>query len=148
METIIISILVALLFFLLVDRKEYFTPNLASDKQFKQCDFNDPKLSRRCKEIRDGCRRLNNDEKKIENKINKKCNKKEGETVRQTLSRKRDCVTDVERLIRTKYAKNELCSQIKNLPKNLSPDEQLTDLSLSSGIMPYDRNGAFTDKDF
>ncbi len=148
MEIIIISLLVALLFFLLWDKKERFTPNITKSINVKQCDFNDKNLSRRCKEIRDGCRRLKLDEKEMTQNLKAGCElNKEGKTVRETLNSRRDCVTDVERLIRTKYAKAELCSQIKNMPEQ-DKDEKLYDLSLSQKMPGFDRNGAFSNVKF
>jgi len=81
----------------------------------------------------------------MKNNLQLKCNsKKEANTARETISQKRDCVTDVERLIRANYAKTELCGQIKNMPENTSKDEQLKNLSLSD-IKPFDKNGIFSD---
>lgn len=148
MEIVIISLLVALLFFLLWDKTERFTPKLSSKNTFKQCDYNDKNLSKKCKEVRDGCIRLKNDEKKMKQDLKSGCElKKDAKTVRETISNRRYCVTDVERLIRTKYAKNELCSQIKNMPKDSGKDEKLKDLSLSD-VKPFDKNGAFSDAKF
>jgi hypothetical protein len=149
MEVIIISLLVALLFFLLWDKTERFTPKLDSkQKPFKQCDFNDKGLSKRCKEVRDGCMRLKKDEVAMTKDLKKGCELvKDAKTVRETISNRRYCVTDVERLIRTKYAKQEMCGQIKNVPRALPKDEQLTDLAISN-VKPYDINGGFSDVRF
>jgi hypothetical protein len=148
MEVVIISLLVALLVFLLYDRKERFTPNIEKSSHVKQCDFNDKNLNNRCKEIRNGCKRLKDDEKAITNNLNAGCElKKEGYTIRDTLNNRRDCVTDIERLIRTTYAKKELCSQIKNMP-NKDKDEKLMDLSLSEKMKGFDKNGGFSNNVF
>jgi hypothetical protein len=148
MEIIIISLLVALLFILLNDRTEKFTPNLSKTIDVKQCDFNDKGLSKRCKEVRDGCMRLKKDEVAMTKDLKKGCELvKDAKTVRETISNRRYCVTDVERLIRTKYAKQEMCGQIKNVPRALPKDEQLTDLAISN-VKPYDINGGFSDARF
>lgn len=73
MEIIIISLLVALLFFLLYDRTERFTPNITKSINVKHCDFNDKNLNRRCKEIRDGCQKLKIEEKVITKNLNAGC---------------------------------------------------------------------------
>jgi len=143
-EVILIGILIIVLLYLLMDRRERFNNNLLS---VKQCDFNDPNLSGKCKEIRDGCGVVKGSEMKIENDIKKYCNPKiEGKTVRETISSRRDCVTDVERLIRAKYAKSELCSQIKNMP-GVSKDTKLSDLNLSS-VQSNDLNGGYASVKF
>ena len=143
-EVILIGILIIVLLYLLMDRRERFNNNLLS---VKQCDFNDPNLSGKCKEIRDGCGVVKGSEMKIENDIKKYCNPKaEGKTARETISSRRDCVTDVERLIRAKYAKSELCSQIKNMP-GVSKDTKLGNLSLSS-VQSNDLNGGYASVKF
>jgi hypothetical protein len=148
MEIIIISLLVALLFFLLWDRTERFTPNITKSINVKQCDFNDKNLNKRCKEIRDGCSKLKVEADVLKKNLAAGCElKKEGKTVRETLSSRRECVNDVERLIRTKYAKEELCSQIKNMP-NKSKNDTMYDLSLSEKMAGFDRRGAFSDVKF
>ena len=142
-ENVIIIILVLGILFLLYNNRESFTPGTTGNK--KQCDYNDKNLNGHCKEVRDGCLKLKNDEKLMKNNLQSKCNsKKEANTARETISQKRDCVTDVERLIRANYAKTELCGQIKNMPENTSKDEQLKNLSLSD-IKPFDKNGIFSD---
>ena len=45
-EVILIGILIIVLLYLLMDRRERFNNNLLS---VKQCDFNDPNLSGKCK---------------------------------------------------------------------------------------------------
>jgi len=148
MEIIIISLLVALLFILLNDRTEKFTPNLSKKIDVKQCDFNDKNLSKRCKNIRDGCARLKQEEVKIDKDI-KGCNiKKELNTVRETISSRMDCATDVERLIRNKYAKGELCSQIKNMPNDMKKENSKDSNDLSEKMFPYDKKGSFSDLNF
>ena len=142
-EVILIGILCLVLLYLLWDRRERFNNGLS----VKQCDFNDPNLSGKCKEIRDGCGVVKGSEMKIENDIKKYCNPKaEGKTARETISSRRDCVTDVERLIRAKYAKSELCSQIKNMP-GVSKDTKLGNLSLSS-VQSNDLNGGYASVKF
>jgi hypothetical protein len=151
MEIIIISLLVALLFILLNDRTEKFTPNLSKTIDVKQCDFNDKNLSKKCKSIRDGCVRLKQDEVKINQDMNKGCNnKKELNTVRETISSRMHCATDVERLIRTNYAKGELCSQIKNMPNDMKKEssKDSNDLSLSESMFPYDKKASYSDVKF
>ena len=143
-ELMLIGILIIVLLYLLMDRRERFNNNLLS---VKQCDFNDPNLSGKCKEIRDGCGVVKGSEIKIENDIKKYCNPKaEGKTARETISSRRDCVTDVERLIRAKYAKSELCSQIKNMP-GVSKDTKLGNLSLSS-VQSTDLSGGYASVKF
>ena len=142
-EATLIGILVLVLVYLLWDRSERFSNGL----NVKQCDFNDPNLSGKCKEIRDGCGVLKGSELKIENDLKKYCNPKaEGKTARETISSRRDCVTDVERVIRAKYAKSELCSQIKNMP-GVSKDTKLNDLSLSS-VQSNDLNHGYANVNF
>ena len=142
-EVILIGILGLVLLYLLWDRRERFNNGLS----VKQCDFNDPNLSGKCKEIRDGCGVVKGSEMKIENDIKKYCNPKaEGKTARETISSRRDCVTDVERLIRAKYAKSELCSQIKNMP-GVSKDTKLGNLSLSS-VQSNDLSGGYASVKF
>jgi hypothetical protein len=148
MEVIIISLLVALLVFLLWDRTERFTPNITKSINVKQCDFNDKNLNRRCKEIRDGCSKLKVEEKQIKNNLKVGCElNREKNTVRETISSRRECVNDVERLIRTKYAKKELCSQIKNMP-NKGKDDKVYNLSDSEKMAGFDRRGSFSDVKF
>jgi len=149
MEIVIISLLVALLFFLLWDKKERFTPNLSSNKKsYKQCDFNDKDLNDKCKEVRDGCKRLQEDEINMTKDIKKGCElEKDKKTVRETISSRRYCVTDVERLIRTKYAKDEMCGQIKNMPKYSSKNKPIEDSKVTK-VQPYDMNGSFSDIKF
>jgi hypothetical protein len=142
-EVILIGILGLVLLYLLWDRRERFNNGLS----VKQCDFNDPNLSGKCKEIRDGCGILKGSELKMENDLKKYCNPKaEGKTARETISSRRDCVTDVERVIRAKYAKSELCSQIKNMP-GVSKDTKLNDLSLSS-VQSNDLNHGYANVNF
>ena len=142
-EVILIGILGLVLLYLLWDRSERFSNGL----NVKQCDFNDPNLSGKCKEIRDGCGVLKGSELKMENDLKKYCNPKaEGKTARETISSRRDCVTDVERIIRAKYAKSELCSQIKNMP-GVSKDTKLNDLSLSS-VQSNDLNHGYANVNF
>jgi uncharacterized membrane protein YgaE (UPF0421/DUF939 family) len=146
MEIVIISILVALLFFLLTDRTEQFQQGIENAKPnvVKQCDYNDKHLNNRCKEIIQGCSKLRIDTKKMQNNLANGCElKKEAKTTRETLSNRRDCVTDVERLIRSKYAKTDLGSQVKNMPAKDSKDEILLNVNLET-ISPYDKNGSFS----
>jgi hypothetical protein len=148
METVLIILLVLVILKLLYDNRESFTPGKSN--VLKQCDYNDKNLGGHCKEVRDGCIKLTNDEKIMKSKLRSNCDlKKDANTARETISQKRDCVTDVERLIRASYAKTELCSQIKNLPDNikLSKDEQLNSLSLSD-VKAFDKNGIFSDVTF
>jgi hypothetical protein len=150
MQIVIISLLVAVLFFLLTDRTEQFSQSVeyAKPNVVKQCDFNDKNLNNRCKEIIQGCSKLRVDTKKMENNLVNGCElKKDAKTTRETLSNRRDCVTDVERLIRSKYAKNELCSQVKNMPSKDSRDTVLMNKNLES-ISPYDKNGSLSGSEF
>jgi len=148
MEFIIICLLVLLLLFLLLDKRERFSPVFGTKVNVKQCDFNDKNLTGKCKEIRDGCTRLKIEEQKMKSNLAKGCDikNKNAKTVRETISQRRDCVTDVERLIRTNYAKKELCAQIKNMPK-LGKDEQVSNLDINL-VQPYDSNGSFSDARF
>ncbi len=148
MEFIIICLLLALLLFLLLDKRERFSTVFGSKVNIKQCDFNDKNLSGKCKEIRDGCSKLKSDAQQMKSKLASGCDIKnrEAKTVRETISQRRDCVTDVERYIRTNYAKHELCAQIKNMPK-LGKDEKLNDVSMFD-VAPHDLNGAFSDARF
>ena len=78
-HVILIGILIIVLLYLLWDRSERFSNGL----NVKQCDFNDPNLSGKCKEIRDGCGVLKGSELKMENDLKKYCNPKaEGKTAR------------------------------------------------------------------
>ena len=145
-ETVIIILLVLVVVTLLYNNRESFTPGRSSN--LKQCDYNDKNLGGHCKEVRDGCLKLRNDENLMKKNLQKNCNlRKDANTARETISFKRDCVTDVERLIRAKYAKTELCGQIKNMPEKLGKDEQLKNLSLSD-VKPFDKNGIFSDVTF
>ena len=146
METIIILLLLALLLFLLLDKRERFNQNKGIT--IKQCDFNDKNLSGKCKEIRDGCTNLISQEKQMKTKLASGCDikNKEAKTVKETISQRRDCVTDVERYIRTRYARDELCARIDNMPKS-GKDEKLKDLEMSN-VLPNDLNGAFSDARF
>lgn len=142
-ESILIGLVSVVILYLILNRNENFENGL----NIKQCDFNDPNLSGKCKEIRDGCGVLKGSELKMENDIKKYCNPKaEGKTARETISSRRDCVTDVERIIRAKYAKSELCSQIKNMP-GVSKDTKLNDLSLSS-VQSNDLNHGYANVNF
>jgi hypothetical protein len=135
MLIIIISLFVAFLFYILNNpNNETFTQQRGSlIENIKQCDFNDPKLSKNCKKIRDGCASLIKSEKVIKNDLVKKCDlAKDAKTARETISNKRDCVTNNERYIRTKYAKKELCAQIKNMP--------IDNNQLETEIEPFNRN--------
>jgi len=148
MELLIIIILLVVLFFLLNDKKEKFEPNFSETLQLKQCDYNDPKLTARCKEIRESCQKLKKEETDIVNNLNKGCAlNKELNTARETISAKRDCVTDVERLIKTKYAKGEMCSQLKNVPKDVIANNKVKSLDFNQ-VYAYDRNGSFSDARF
>ena len=148
MELLIIIILLVVLFFLLNDKKEKFEPNFSETLQLKQCDYNDPKLTARCKEIRESCQKLKKEETDIVNNLNKGCAlNKELNTARETISAKRDCVTDVERLIKTKYAKGEMCSQLKNVPKDIIANNKVKSLDFNQ-VYAYDRNGSFSDARF
>jgi len=145
-ENVIIILLVLTVITLLYNNRESFTPGKSSN--LKQCDYNDKNLGGHCKEVRDGCIKLKNDEIRMNRDLQKNCNlRKDANTARETISFKRDCVTDVERLIRAKYAKTELCGQIKNMPEKLGKDEQLKNLSLSD-VKPFDKNGIFSDVTF
>jgi len=145
-EIVIIIILVLVVITLLYNNRESFTPGRSSN--LKQCDYNDKNLGGHCKEVRDGCLKLRNDENLMKKNLQKNCNlRKDANTARETISFKRDCVTDVERLIRANYAKTELCGQIKNMPEKLGKDEQLKNLSLSD-VKPFDKNGIFSDVTF
>ena len=148
MELLIIVILLVVLFFLLNDKKEKFESNFSETVKVKHCDYNDPKLNARCKEIRNSCQKLKNEEVKIVNNLNSGCAlNRELATARETLSAKRDCVNDVERLIRTKYAKNEMCSQMKNVPKDILANNKVKTLNLNE-VYAFDRNGSFSDARF
>ena len=148
MELLIIVILLVVLFFLLNDKKEKFEPNFSETIRVKQCDFNDPKLNAKCKEIRASCQTLKNEESKIVNNLNNGCAlNRELATARETISAKRDCVTDVERLIKTKYAKGEMCSQLKNVPKDIIANNKVKSLDFNQ-VYAYDRNGSFSDARF
>jgi len=141
-ENIIIIVLVLGILFLLYSNRESFTPGTTGTR--KQCDYNDKNLNGHCREVRDGCLKLKNDENLMKNNLRSKCDlRKDANTARETISQKRDCITDVERLIRASYAKTELCGQIKNMPEKLGKDEQLKNLSLSD-VMPFDKNGIFS----
>jgi hypothetical protein len=145
-ETVLIIILVLVVLFLLYNNREGFTPGKSNT--LIQCDYNDKNLGGHCKEVRDGCLKLKGDENLMKNNLNKNCNlRKDANTARETISFKRECVTDVERLIRTGYAKTELCGQIKNIPEKLSKDVNLSNLSLSD-VRPFDKNGIFSDVKF
>jgi len=147
-ETILIVILGLYIMKLLYDNRESFTPNLARSNARKQCNYNDKNLDGHCKEIRDGCFQIKDDEKNMEAKLMKKCTlAKDANTARETISQKRDCVTDVERLIRANYAKKELCARIKNMPEKLNKDEKLKSNNLSD-VQGFDKNGAFSDLKF
>lgn len=156
MYILLISLLVAIIFYVMNNNNEHFTP---SDKiVIKQCDFNDKNLSKRCKEIRDGCNNLVKEEERIKTDLAKGCDlKKDANTVRETISNRRDCVTDVERLIRTKYAKKELCAQIKNMPelnkkendkkeKNKNAVAEKVIIKIPE-VLPYSK-GAYSDAKF
>jgi len=148
MELLIIIILLVVLFFLLNDRKEKFEQNFSEVVKVKHCDYNDPKLNAKCKEIRDSCQKLKKEETDIVNNLNAGCAlNKELNTSRETLSARRDCVTDAERLIRTKYAKNEMCSQMKNVPKDVIANNKVKTLNFNE-VFAYDRNGSFSDARF
>ena len=148
MELIIIIILLVVLFFLLNDRKEKFEQNFSETLKLKHCDYNDPKLTAKCKEIRDSCQTLKKKETDIVNNLNSGCAlNKELNTSRETLSARRDCVTDAERLIRTKYAKQEMCSQMKNVPKDIIANNKVNSLNFNE-VYAYDRNGSFSDARF
>jgi hypothetical protein len=148
MELLIIIILLIVLFFLLNDKKEKFETNYSETLKLKQCDYNDPKLTARCKEIRESCKKLKKEETDIVNKFNNGCGlNKELNTARETLSAKRDCVTDAERLIRTKYAKNEMCSMMKNVPKEIIANNKVKTLNFND-VFAYDRNGSYSDARF
>ena len=145
-ETVIIILLVIIVIKLLYDNRESFTPGRSN--VLKQCDYNDKNLGGHCKEVRDGCLKLKEDTIRMNKDLRKKCDlRKDANTARETISFKRDCVTDVERLIRANYAKTELCGQIKNMPEKLGKDEKLKNLSLSD-IKPFDKNGIFSDVTF
>jgi hypothetical protein len=135
---------------------EHFTPS--NEVAIKQCDFNDKSLSKRCKEIRDGCSNLVKEEQRMKTTLAEGCDlKKDANTVRETISNKRDCVTDVERLIRTKYAKKELCAQIKNMPEldKKVKDKKVKDKKSATEkvvikipeVLPYSR-GTYSDAKF
>jgi len=148
MELLIIIILLVVLFFLLNDKKEKFEPNYSETLQLKHCDYNDPKLTARCKEIRNSCQKLKKQETDLVNNYNKGCAlKKELNTARETISAKRDCVNDAERLIKAKYAKNEMCSQLKNVPKDIIANNKVKSLDFNQ-VFAYDRNGSFSDARF
>jgi len=146
METVLIILLVLVILKLLYDNRETFTPGKSN--VLKQCDYNDKNLGGHCKEVRDGCIKLKKDEIRMKNDIRKNCDlRKDANTARETISQKRACVNDVERLIRASYAKTELCGQIKNMPEKLGKDEQLNNLSLSD-VKAFDKNGIFSDVTF
>jgi hypothetical protein len=68
-EAILIGIVSVVILYLVLNRREHFDNGLS----VKQCDFNDPNLSGKCKEIRDGCGVLKGSELKMENDIKKYC---------------------------------------------------------------------------
>ena len=126
MSILLISLLVAIIFYVMNNKTEHFTTN--EGHNIKQCNYNDKKLTKRCKEIRDGCSSLVVLEKEMKSNLSKGCDlRKDANTVRETISNRRDCVTDVERLLRTKYAKDELCAQIKNMPELIKVDNDVPD---------------------
>jgi hypothetical protein len=139
-EITIITILVGLLFFLLNDSKEKF--NQDKFKTVKQCDYNDKDLTSKCKEVINGCVRVKKDTSNMIRNLKSSCNSKEGKTVRETISMKRDCVTDVERLIRSNYAQNELCSRVKNMPEE-GKDERLQNLNIND-FESYEKNNIYS----
>ena len=136
MLIIIISLFVAFLFYILNNSNtETFTQergSLIENVDIKQCDYNDTKLTNNCKKIRDGCASLIKSEKVMKNDLVKNCDlAKDANTARETISNRRDCVVNNERYIRTKYAKKELCSQIKNMPVDNN--------QISTDIKPFNR---------
>jgi len=148
MNILFISLLVAIIFYLLNNKTEEFTQH--QPIAIKQCNYNDKSLTKRCKEIRDGCASLVKEEEKMKNTLAKGCDlNKDANTSRETLSNRRDCVTGVERLIRTKYAKKELCSQIKNMPTLPSKAKKTSDQVVVKipEVLPYTK-GAYSDAKF
>jgi hypothetical protein len=156
MYILLISLLVAIIFYVMNNNNEHFTPS--NEITIKQCDFNDKNLSKRCKEIRDGCNNLVKEEERMKTTLAEGCDlKKDANTVRETISNRRECVNDVERLIRTKYAKKELCAQIKNMPKSdkKAKDKKATDKKAVAEkvvikipeVLPYSR-GTYSDAKF
>ena len=154
MSILLISLLVAIIFYVMNNKTEKFTQPQAIS--IKQCNYNDKNLTKRCKEIRDGCASLVKEEEKMKTTLAKGCDlRKDANTVRETISNRRDCVTDVERLIRTKYAKKELCAQIKNMPeppKKVVPTKAMKTSAQKvvvkiPEILPYSK-GAYSDAKF
>lgn len=154
MYILLISVFVAIIFYVMNNKTEEFTQHQAI--AIKQCNYNDKNLTKRCKEIRDGCASLVKEEEKMKTNLAKGCDlRKDANTARETLSNRRDCVTDVERLIRTKYAKKELCSQIKNMPelskkavptKGMKTSAQKVVVKIPE-VLPYSK-GAYSDAKF
>ena len=137
MFILLLILLATFIYYVMNNNNENFTS--IKEEDIKQCNYNDKKLSKRCKKIRDGCSTLVKQEEKMITDIKKGCDlNKEANTVRETISNRRYCVTDVERLIRADYAKKELCAQIKNMPTQPN-SPSLRPTNSENTVLPYSK---------
>jgi hypothetical protein len=102
----------------------------SSNEPFNQidiCDYDSPDPSQFCKSIKKGCNDLIDENKKIEKNINDNCTTLPT-NVKDLIDVAINCSDATDKQIMNNYVKKEVCSQIKNFPKN-SPS---TDVNLQS----------------
>ena len=125
-----VIILLSLVAVLLVIYKMILTSETFD--QIDICDYDSPDPSAFCKSIKKGCTNLMHEHKKLDTQINNNCTKLPTNT-RDLINTAINCDDNVNKLVMNKYVQKEVCSQIKNFPDNLPPEEELT----PSSITPY-----------
>jgi hypothetical protein len=100
--------------------------------QIDICDYDSPDPSAFCKSIKKGCTHLMHEHEKLNTQINNNCTTLPTNT-KDLINTAINCDDNVNKLVMNKYVQKEVCSQIKNFPDNLPPEEQLT----PSTITPF-----------
>jgi hypothetical protein len=92
--------------------------------QIDICDYDSPDPSAFCKSIKKGCTHLMHEQKNLNTQINDNCTNLPTDT-KDLINTAINCDNNVNKLVMNKYVQKEVCSQIKNFPTNLPPEEQL-----------------------
>lgn len=92
--------------------------------QIDICDYDSPDPSAFCKSIKKGCTHLMHEHENLNTQINNNCTNLPTNT-KDLINTAINCDNNVNKLVMNKYVQKEVCSQIKNFPTNLPPEEIL-----------------------
>jgi hypothetical protein len=118
-----VIILLSLVAVLLVIYKMILTSETFD--QIDMCDYDSPDPSAFCKSIKKGCTHLMHEQENLNNQINDNCTNLPTNT-KDLINTAINCDDNVNKLVMNKYVQNEVCSQIKNFPTDLPPEEVLS----------------------